>query len=168
MTIEVYHGTILAISNPDVTKGRDNLDFGKAFYVTRLKDQAARWAQIISSRYEGNKPVLNTYKFNLDAVQESGIYKLKNFSAYDKEWLDFIVASRMGQRPWQGYDLIEGGIANDRVIDTVEGYMNGDFTAEVAIGRLRHHKPNNQIAILNQEIVNKYLEWVSAETLKTE
>lgn len=40
---------------------------------------------------------------------------------YDIQWLDFIVASRKGQKPWEEYDIIEGGVANDQVIDTVEG-----------------------------------------------
>lgn len=166
MTIEVYHGTIMSIRHPDVAKGRDNLDFGKGFYVTRLKEQAIRWAHVIYSRYEGHMPVVNTYKLDLEAIVTSDTYKHKTFSTYDKEWLDFIVDSRMGRKPWREYDMIEGGVANDRVIDTIEGYMNGDFSAEVAIGRLKHYKPNNQIAILNQEIVDKFLSWVCAETLK--
>lgn len=28
--------------------------------------------------------------------------------------------------------------------------------------------PNNQIAILNQNIINKHLAWIEAETLKTD
>lgn len=168
MTIKVYHGTIVPIEHPDVARGRDNLDFGKAFYVTRLREQAAKWAQVIYSRYEEKAPVVNVYDLDLEAILQSGAYKLKTFEAYDKDWLDFIVASRSGRKPWMGFDLIEGGVANDRVIDTVEGYMNGDFSAEVAIGRLRHHKPNNQIAILSQDIVDKYLKWIAAETLETE
>ena len=43
----------------------------------------------------------------------------KRFDAYDKDWLDFIVDSRQGKQPWNGYDIIEGGVADDRVIDEV-------------------------------------------------
>lgn len=165
--IKVYHGTTCVIEHPDVSKGRDNLDFGKAFYVTRLKSQAANWAQVVYSRYEEEAPMVNTYTLDMEAIEADG-YNILTFDAYDEDWLNFIVDSRMGRKPWKGYDLIEGGVANDRVIDTVEGYMNGDFTAEVAIGRLKYHKPNNQIAILSQEIINKYLTWIEAETLKTD
>lgn len=28
-----------------------------------------------------------------------------------------------GKKPWLGYDLIEGGVANDRIFDTIENYM---------------------------------------------
>lgn len=165
--IKVYHGTTSVIEHPDVSRGRDNLDFGKAFYVTRLKSQAANWAQVVYSRYEEEPPIVNTYTLDMEAVEADG-YKILTFEAYDADWLNFIVDSRMGRKPWKGFDLIEGGVANDRVIDTVEGYMNGDFTAEVAIGRLKYHKPNNQIAILNQEIIDRHLTWIEAETLKTD
>lgn len=165
--IKVYHGSTGVIKDVDVSRGRDNLDFGKGFYVTRLKSQAEAWARVVCSRYEETEPVVNTHTLDLDAVKDEG-YNILTFEAYDAEWLNFIVGSRMGRKPWAGYDLIEGGVANDRVIDTVEGYMNGDFTAEVAIGRLKHHKPNNQIAILSQSIVEKHLTWVEAETLSLE
>lgn len=160
----VYHGSVMVIDRPDVNAGRDNLDFGKAFYVTRLKSQAEAWARAVYGRYEENAPVLNRYALDMDAVKAGG-YRVLTFEAYDRRWLDFIVESRSGRKPWRGYDLIEGGVANDYVIDTVEGYMNGDFTAEVAIGRLRYHKPNNQIAILSQELADRCLTWESAETL---
>lgn len=47
----------------------------------------------------------------------------QNFTAYDKDWLDFIVGNRQGKNPAKDYDYIEGGIANDRVIDTVNLYF---------------------------------------------
>lgn len=165
--IQVYHGTTQEIKLPDAQKGRDNLDFGKAFYVTRLKEQAAHWAQVVWSRYEENTPVINKYTFDLEKVGEEG-YKILKFEEYSQEWLEFIVNSRLGKKPWLDYDVIEGGVANDRIIDTIEGYMAGDFSVEVATGRLKYHKPNNQIAILNQEIIDRYLHFVSSEILPAE
>ena len=95
---------------------------------------------------------MNTYEFALP--QDS---KVKRFDAYDKEWLDFIVDSRKGKQPWSGYDIIEGGVADDRVIDAVEAYINGYADVE--------HKPNYQICILSQEIVDKYLQFKSYERI---
>lgn len=165
--INVYHGSIQEIQHPDVMVGRDNLDFGKAFYVTRLKEQAVHWAQVVWGRYEENKPILNIYEFDLETVQNEG-YRILTFKEYNQEWLEFIVDSRLGKKPWLDYDVIEGGVANDRIIDTVEGYMAGDFSVEVAIGRLKYNKPNNQIAILNQNIIDHHLRFVSTEFLPTE
>ncbi|MBQ7575660.1 MAG: DUF3990 domain-containing protein, partial [Bacteroidales bacterium] len=53
--------------------------------------------------------------------------------------------------------IIEGGIANDRVVDTVNLYSLGLMDEETALSRLSEHQPNNQICILNQEIIEKYL-----------
>lgn len=76
-----------------------------------------------------------------------------------KYWLDFIVGNRQGKNPAKDYDYVEGGIANDRVIDTVNLYITGFYDTESALQQLAFHKPNNQICILNQELLNKYLEY---------
>lgn len=36
----VYHGSYCIIENPDISRSRDNLDFGKGFYLTEIKSQA--------------------------------------------------------------------------------------------------------------------------------
>ena len=53
--------------------------------------------------------------------------------------------------------MIEGGIADDRVIRTIDLYMRGDYTREEALARLIHQEPNNQICIINQEIIDRCL-----------
>ena len=90
-------------------------------------------------------------------------YNVKSFEAYDKEWLDFIVDSRAGKQPWKGFDIVEGGVADDRVIDAVEAYINGYADVERTLRQLVYHKPNHQVCILNQEIVDKYLQFKSYE-----
>ena len=66
------------------------------------------------------------------------------------------------------YDMVEGGVATDNVIDTVEDYENGIITAEQALGQLKYKAVNHQICILKQDIVDKYLSFVSSETLNAE
>ena len=84
------------------------------------------------------------------------------------EWLDYVVDCRQGGDMQKLYDVIEGGVANDNVIDTVEDYENGIITADQALGQLAYKKVNHQICILNQEIVDKYLKFVSSEELQPE
>ncbi len=43
----VFHGSNKEIATPLVHVGRNNLDFGKGFYVTTLQQQAKRWAETI-------------------------------------------------------------------------------------------------------------------------
>ena len=57
------------------------------------------------------------------------------------------MACRQGRNLWSAYAMIEGGIADDRVIRTIDLYMRGDYTREEALARLIHQEPNNQICI---------------------
>ena len=104
----------------------------------------------------------NCIRSNPEKVIEILVF-LALFDAYDKEWLDFIVDSRAGKQPWKGFDIIEGGVANDRVIDAVEAYINGYADVEHTLRQLIYHKPNYQICILNQEIVDNQLIFQSYE-----
>ena len=108
-------------------------------------------------------PVISVYEFDYDAAIQDCAY-LK-FEFYDEAWLDFVVSSRRGQKPWSKYDIVEGGVANDRVIDTVELYTIGILDKASALGKLSEHQPNHQICILNQEILDKYLKFVNVMEL---
>lgn len=152
--ITVYHGGTERIENPLAKIGRKNLDFGLGFYVTRRLQQAKEWADR-TSRQRLSSPIVNEYNLNLDGVIANCRYK--KFEHYDAEWLHFIVACRNGYDSAQVFDCIEGGVANDRVVDTVEGYMNGTIDEEHALAELSKHQPNNQICLLNQQVVDKYL-----------
>ena len=160
---KVYHGSTEVITNPLVHVGRDNLDFGKGFYVTDIRKQAKTWADIKSSYLMDAEGVVNEYQFDFDnAVKE---FRYKKFEKYDREWLHFIVDSRDGIKVWRDFDIIEGGVANDRVIDTVEAYKAGQISEEKALMELSKHQPNNQICILKQAVVDKYLKFKKSVSL---
>lgn len=156
----VYHGGTTIIANPLCAVGRDHLDFGKGFYLTDIREQAVDWAIRIANM--GLPQWLNVYQLD-EKLPDN--YHQKTFTAYDAEWLRFIAQSRMGQKPWESYDLIEGGVADDRVVDTIEYYLNGDITEEMALRRLALHQPNNQICILNQTLVDNCLHYIKSEPL---
>lgn len=152
--IEIYHASTEPIANPRCGVGRKNLDFGPGFYMTDVYDQAVMWANRRAS--ERNKPaILNIYLLDRENLFNEA--RVKIFENYDREWLNFIVACRQGKEVWKEYDYIEGGVANDRVIDTVNLFINGLISEEGALKRLQYLKPNNQICILNQELLDRYL-----------
>ena len=154
----LFHGSTLVVERPLVSIGRKDLDFGPGFYLTPLFEQAAKWAVRLKAIRRAEQAIVNAYEF---ALPEG--YNIKRFEAYDKEWLDFIVESRAGNQPWEGYDIIEGGVADDRVIDAVEAYINGYADVEHTLRQLIYHKPNYQICILNQEIIDMHLQYQSYE-----
>lgn len=156
----VYHGSTQVVSQPLVNAGRHNLDFGPGFYVTDFRDQAIYWATRPVNN--GQPHWLNVYELNLDAIY-SGDCRCLRFEAYNFEWLEFVVANRRGEERWKQYDMIEGGIANDRVFNTIELYAAGLTPREDALAKLRYEKPNNQICLLRQFIIDHYLHFVRAE-----
>lgn len=161
----LFHGSCIAVSSPFVGLGRKKVDFGQGFYLTKIDRQAKAWAATIAERKGPNvRPVVSSYNFDIDAVIADG-YRVKIFESYDLEWLDYVVDCRRGGNLQKLYDLVEGGVANDNVIDTVEDYENNIITAEQALGQLIYKNVNHQICILNQEIIDKYLTFISAETL---
>lgn len=142
----VFHGATRIVEYPLCHIGRDNLDFGKGFYVTDIRDQAISWAKRVVNL--GLPQWLNIYELDENYIKQNA--RCKIFTAYDNEWLKFIVKSRAGEMPWREYDYVEGGIADDRVITTIEDYLNGDISMEYALKRLSEHQPNNQICIISQ------------------
>lgn len=158
----VYHGATQEVRLPMCKFGRQNLDFGQGFYVTNIREQAVEWAiKIARSRKES--PILNLYLLNREDFITEGNALV--FKAYDEEWFDFVVASRMEQNPSEGYDYIEGGIANDRVVDSINLYLQGLITKQTALQRLAEHQPNNQICLLNQQLTDKFLVFNGTEQL---
>lgn len=162
MNIVVYHGGTEAISLPCVDKGRRNLDFGQGFYLTDIREQAVDWSKHVSDRRK-QPAILSRYYLDRESVLNQ--FRCKVFTEYDGEWLDFIVDSRNGKEPWKAYDYIEGGVANDRVIDSINLYMADLMSREKVLEKLSEHRPNNQMCILNQEIMDKYLTYDGAEQL---
>lgn len=161
----VYHGGTETIETPLVTAGRDGLDFGRGFYLTVIKSQAVAWAERLADR-RGKSPVVNIYELDLDGAKSK--FKYKRFPRYDIEWLNFIANNRNGIDAWRTYDIIEGGVADDRVVDTVEGYISGLISAEKALERLSHYEPNNQICITRQTIADDYLKFIGSEIISNE
>lgn len=160
--IEIYHASTEQIDNPLCGVGRKNLDFGPGFYLTDIYDQAVMWATRRASERQ-QTAILNIYLLDRENLFKES--RVKIFENYDKEWLNFIVACRKGEPVWQEYDYIEGGVANDRVIDTVNLFINGLISEEGALKRLQYLKPNNQICILNQDILDRYLTFTESVKL---
>ena len=150
----VYHGGTNVVEHPICKLGRPNLDFGQGFYVTDIREQAVSWAVQMADR-RNETPILNRYRLKRDSILKE--VRCKIFDAYDREWLNFIVASRLGQSMTKDFDYIEGGVANDRVVDTINLYMAGLMDMDTALFRLSEHRPNNQMCLLNQEMTDKYL-----------
>lgn len=161
----LYHGSYLEVNTPLAKIGRKNLDFGQGFYVTEVEQQSKDWAAAIAAK-RGRRvtPVVSVYEFDRSKALADNI-RFKIFDSYNLEWLQFVVDCRNGRDVYSCYDVIDGGIADDKVIDTVEDYEKGIITAEQAIGQLKMKEVNHQMCILNQAVIDKYLTFIRSFTL---
>lgn len=163
--ITLYHGSYIAVPSPLVGLDRKKVDFGQGFYLTNLHNQAKAWAETIAERKGRNtKPIVSAYTLDYSSVKNGG-FRVKVFDSYNLEWLEYVIDCRRGGEMQKQYDIVEGGVANDNVIDTVEDYENGIITAEQALGQLRYKRINHQICILNQEIIDKFLTFKNSEVV---
>lgn len=161
--VTVYHGATEIVDKPICVFGRPDLDFGRGFYVTNMREQAERWACNVADLRRKDAALLNVYTLDREAILNEA--RCRVFNAYDKEWMRFIVSNRRGENAAGAYDYIEGGVANDRVINTVNMFMQGYCSEEYALRLLSLHRPNNQICIRKQELVDKYLHYERTETI---
>ncbi len=148
--MEVYHSSDVRVEQPDTLHSRKELDFGPGFYFTNLRQQAEVYARRFTRR---NKiAYMSIYDFEEDWTE----WKVKTFERYDEDWLDFVMACRMGDVVG-GYDMIVGGIANDRVFDTLNLFFDNLIGKDEALRRLAFEKPNVQYCIRTDEMIKRCL-----------
>lgn len=154
----IYHASYVIVEKPDTVHSRSNLDFGKGFYTTVISEQAERYAQryIIRKR----KGIINIYEYN--PTSDLNILK---FDAYNEQWLDFVAACRMGEDIYKKYDLVCGGIADDRVFNTLDLYFSQQMSKDEALKRLVFEKPNQQICFINQTVIDQCVKFIDYKEL---
>ena len=154
----VYHSSNMIVECPDVYHSRKYLDFGRGFYLTSIYDQAVRYAQRFKRR--GQPAWLNTYELS-DSLDK---WKTILFESYNQEWLDFVAQCRDGKDVGD-YDMVAGGIANDRVIITLDRYFSGELSKDEALGLLRFEKPNIQYCIRSEKMLAETLTYIKSEKI---
>ena len=65
----VFHGATRIVEYPLCHIGRDNLDFGKGFYVTDIRDQAISWAKRVVNL--GLPQWLNIYELDENYIKQN-------------------------------------------------------------------------------------------------
>ena len=144
--MKVYHGSYTKIDVIDLDLCRKNTDFGSGFYVTKFKSHAERWAKIIGLRHKKEGVVTEFDEF-IDTEFATSICKIKRFSDYNEEWLDFVVMNRNKRNsfPTHDYDIVEGPVANDKIQNRIEDYLQGEISKEEFLEELKHHEDTHQI-----------------------
>ena len=157
--MKLYHSSNLIVEHPDILHSRKYLDFGRGFYLTSIYEQAVRYAQRFKRR--GQEAWLNVYEFSMN---EESKWNILRFDSYNKQWLDFVAQCRDGQDVGE-YDIVIGGIANDRVIITLDRYFAGEISQEDALGILKYENPNIQYCIRSEKMLKECLTYIKCEQI---
>ena len=134
MNMIIYRGSAEIARQPEIRTGRFHKDFGDGFYCTRLETQAKRRAL----RNGNGNGYVNVYDYTPDPS-----LRIKRFAEVTDEWLDFVANCRNGMS--HGYDIVEGPMADDKIFNYVENYMQGQISREAFMALAKFNRPTHQI-----------------------
>jgi len=142
--MKVYHGSDTQIEEIDLEKCKYGKDFGRGFYVTKLKEQAETMAARVS-KWNRQKPVVTEFDFDEFALIDNDL-KILVFDDYTEEWFDFVILNRRNKKRQQAhdYDIVEGPVANDKISTQIDDYLEGTITKEQFFSDLIY-TPSHQI-----------------------
>lgn len=128
--IILFHGSNVIVESPKIIKSKRLLDFGTGFYLTSDFEQAKKWAIRTTSRREEGNPLISVFE-----IEEAGFEKLavKIFKTANEEWLRYVATNRTDIMYIDTYDIVVGPVANDQAIRTINNYLKGYFTEDIAI-----------------------------------
>ena len=129
----VYHGGYQAVEKPEIRVNKNTKDFGTGFYCTVIKEQAQRWAR----RY--NTKIVSIY----DVSIPSGL-KVLEFKEMTEDWLDFIVACRLGKP--HTFDIVEGPMADDAIFNYVQNFIDKKISRAAFWELAKFNHPTHQIS----------------------
>ena len=124
-----------------------------------MYEQAVNWAR--KFKRNGGSGIISYYRFDEKVLNK---LKVLNFDTYSDEWLDFILNCRAG-KDLSDYDMVIGGVANDKVFNTIELFFDGLIDKKEAISRLKYEKPNLQICFRTQKALDYSLFYEGSETI---
>jgi len=141
--MNVYHGSYIEIEEIDLSKAIPNKDFGKGFYVTKFRKHAESWAKIIGKRHKTKGFVTEFIFYDTEFTER--LCKVKHFDAYNEEWLDFVVENRSPFGKMHDFDIVEGPVADDKVQNKIDDYLNGLISKPDFLEELKWHEDTHQI-----------------------
>jgi len=160
--MKVYHGSYMEISVIDLTKCELGRDFGRAFYVTKLREQAELWAKR-KGRISNSNGYVTEYNFFENAFEHYNL-KVLRFDRYDENWLDFVVTNRRPDAPLHDYDIVEGPVANDDIAQRIFAYLAGAISKSDFLEELKFKRhPSHQIAFCTMASL-QMLEWINRKS----
>ncbi len=156
--ILLHHGSYTSIDHIDLSKSRPGKDFGKGFYLNPDYLQALSWAKSRVQIIEEGTPTVTSFEFDKEQALQNGL-KIKEFEDYTEDWAEFVVANRRNASAPTAhpYDIVIGPIADDNVGRQIQFYMQGYWSIEQLIEKIKYNgKKSIQYFFANENSL-KYL-----------
>ena len=164
----LYHGSNMAVTEPEIRQSLRGLDFGEGFYLSASEEQGQKFAFIVRNRAIKYKkePVgiatVSVFEFDdkdLDALS------IRTFPKADGDWLTFIHKNRRKTYAGEGCDLCVGPTANDDVFATIQLFESGVLDFEGALRALKVYKLQDQYCFKTQKALG-YLHFLRSYTME--
>ena len=143
--MKVYHGGHVKIETIDLSLCQPQRDFGQGFYVTNIRKHAHVWAKRKGNRKK-TAGIVTEFEY-IESAYAKRICKIKHFTSYSEEWLDFILTNRkhLLETPAHDFDIVEGPVANDQVVTRIDDYLKSNISKQQLLDELQYHEKTHQI-----------------------
>jgi hypothetical protein len=144
--MQVFHGSNTKIEKIDLAKCEHFKDFGRGFYVTKIKKHAEAWAVEKAKWLKNGEPVVTEFSYYEHYPENAGL-SVKRFPDLSEEWVKFIIMNRdvNALHPAHNFDIVEGPIADDKMVVQIQQYFLEKITIATLIKRLTYREPTHQI-----------------------
>lgn len=140
--MKLYHGSNIAVQNPQILESDRKLDFGTGFYLTSNLEQAERWAKLTQARRGNGTATVSVFEADEKILNTLNVL---HFQKADKSWLEFVTQNRKNvAQQNDSYDVVIGPVANDRTMPVISLYFSGIYDADETVKRLLPQKLNDQ------------------------
>lgn len=153
----LYHGSNVIVKQPIIIQSEKGRDFGCAFYLTPIKEQAERMAMRKKKEKKSEDAYVSVFEW--DESKDGLLYK--ELLEPNLEWLELIIECRTKPKYKHGFDIVEGKIADDNVGETILFVINDVMRKEDALERLKFQKIISQIAFCSEQSL-KHLQFIKS------
>jgi len=157
--LRLYHGSNVLVEEPRLLHVNKSSDFGRGFYLTSSREQAARWAELQSKRRKEGIPMVSIFEIDDAELLDLTVLEYKQA---DNDWLQMITKNRKNIIYEEKFDIIVGPVADDFTMDVLNLYFSGRYSEEEALKRLLPQKLKDQYVFKTEEAI-KRLEFVGGE-----
>ncbi|MDY2843743.1 MAG: DUF3990 domain-containing protein [Treponema sp.] len=159
--MKLYHGSNIAVFNPQIFESDRKLDFGTGFYLTSSLVQAERWAKLTQARRVNGIATVSVFEADEKILSTLNVL---HFQKADNLWLKFVTKNRKNSSPENvNYDVVIGPVANDRTMPVISLYFSGIYDANETVKRLLPQKLNDQYTFKTEKSLTA-LKFIEAKT----